>query len=385
MTRKYRNRNRKTKSKNIKGSKKVKRVKKVKSRSRSKDKIGGAAAIGKAAIGSLSKIPSGYTPFIWKEPSSYVKIVGEAAIETVYAGLFAFMSLLNIPFTPLDQFIPSELCKKLFGKDKIICESTFGEYAFSGINNKKPKLIPEVSACSQSTGTHITMCKPKFQTNNQTNNQKGGQKGGWDKNENYQIVLDKIIKINLYLRRYEDPYTVMEEIIERIFDIEVINKMINIYNYFTKGIESVTGNLEQCDQDLFDKASGGTINESQADYKLKKCGVEADMLYLDFDRSKEECPGCGKFTQFLKVVSQYSRLSTSALFGEQNQDDMFAIVNIIYLVIFPKLEQIEQIPDEIKGIIQDIGIIFSNINCRCKILELMEKRVATLNSKTQST
>lgn len=171
------------------------------------------------------------------------------------------------------------------------------------------------------------------------------------------------------------PEAVMKEIIDEITDKSILKRMIDIYIYFTEGIVGIKGTLEECDLDLIDKSSEGTIRESQSDFKLKKCGVEADMLYLHYDRSKEECTSCGHWEQFFKVVTQYGRLSTSALFGDQN--DMFSIVNIIYDVILPKIEDQDI---DIKEITKNIGIIFSNVNCRSNIKFLMDQRLAKLNS-----
>lgn len=338
----------------------------------------GMKDIGKSSTDALSKVakmpklPDGLQPFLYKPPFSPVVFAYETLKDVAYALTFSTMSILNLPFSPLDQFIPEELCKKLNKDNKVICESTFGEYALSGIETTTAKLIPKVSKCSQTTGKHISVCKP--------NEKKGG---GWDKTKNYKTVLERLIKLNLYLRRYEAPSMLMNEILKNITDKKLLRKMIEIYKYFTirEDIKEVTTNetstLEICDKDLLDKASGGIIKD-KPDYKIKSCDVEPDMVYLDYDRSEDECPSCGKWFQFLKVVSQYKRVSITSLFGEQN--DMFIIVNIIYDVILPKIKRMNHLPDNDKIIElkKDIGIMFSNINCRCKLLKLMEDKLDNL-------
>lgn len=337
----------------------------------------------KKTSNNFQTLEEGLTPFLYKPPATFLSVFLTLMYEIGYASTFTIASLLSIPFESMDQFIPPKICEKMFNSKDYggikVCENKILDFALYGIT-EKPKLIPKISSCLSTKGSHVVAC-------GQTG---GGETGGEDKTNHYQIVLDRLIKLNLFLKKYIIPRTIIQKMIENTHNIELLTKMIVIYNYFTQNTKNYRSDkitdeerTTQCDKELKET----TVEDTDTYKILKEMGDDNDSLielhYDNYNKIKPGHPGycgsCGEWTQFLNILSPYINLMNTSIFGEPD-NDIFIIVRIIYDVILPKLNKPNSNSENINTLSKNIGSIFKNINCRSNILQLMEDRLSELNS-----
>jgi hypothetical protein len=186
-----------------------------------------------------------------------------------------------------------------------------------------------------------------------------------------KIIEKKLVKINLYLRKYECPMSKVESLIENINDSALLEKLLESCNLLleekTVYIEDDTKEkrkrkTEMCDQELYE-------------YDLS---ILPDSTHLDFNIDPEKetgsCESCSE-NKWAEVLVRYGCFFSSALIGNKN-NMTYILINIVEDVA--TMNSINN--DKPDPVVENIKKILQNIECRSNLREVISNRIKLLKS-----
>jgi len=200
-------------------------------------------------------------------------------------------------------------------------------------------------------------------------------------NKKLEIILDKLIKVNLYLRKYECPTKKLEYLINNVNDKQLLSSILTICNdlleenTYKTGVDNRTRGV-QCDaqyREIKDK----TMNDLELD---------ADMLYSDWYRNdlydmfhgneppeEIKCSSCKSSALWPNLLGKYGCMLSGSLFGSKG-DMNYIITNILL-----DMSSSEKGLAKNDAIRTNITIMLKNIECRSNLREIIRKKIDVLN------
>ena len=198
-------------------------------------------------------------------------------------------------------------------------------------------------------------------------------------NKKLDVILDKLIKVNLYLRKYECPRKKLQYLIDNVNDKELLKSMLKICNELL-GIEDFYG--KEADNRERGVECDNKYNKNKT-VGMKDLEINAEAIYTDWWRSDLEkllpfdiapestkCATCKQ--PWANLLGKYGCLTSSALLGTKS-DINYIIMNILLDMSSSKSGLDNN--DEIKKNITDI---LKNMECRSDLRSLIKDRIAEL-------
>lgn len=188
-----------------------------------------------------------------------------------------------------------------------------------------------------------------------------------------KLIQEKLVKFNLYLRKYACPMNKLESLIHNINNKELLEKML-------ESLESLLGenNYKKFDGDEKENRIK-RIQSCDANYKYD-LSITPDSTYMDFEIDPEKeppkCKSCSSSTSWAEVVVRYGCFFSKALHGNKN-NMTYILMNIV--------QDIATINGSNDIIIESITNILKNIECRSNLREVIKNRIVELNPKKSNT
>ena len=325
-------------------------------------------------------------------------------------------SIISLPVRNLDEIIPPQLCSRFMEND-FVCSQTMLQYLFTGSKKDyKKMLLPEdkkncitydekgnrIVQCKISGGSGnselkkykggtatemIIECNKKTsETQSQSDDTNSGKltnpKGSKSPTDpdpddklnkhmerKLKLLLDKLIKVNLYLRKYQCPKDKLISLIEKIKDkkllekmLELCNKLLGDYNFNLS--LSDQNRTKQCDEEFkYNKTERG--EEYTDDLKVVP---EIKYMRLWYKEGETDCKTCSM--PWADLLGKYACLLSSSLIGSKNE------INYILLNIVQDMDVIEKGTG--KAIYTNITHIIKNIECRSNLRKVLQNQIDKL-------
>lgn len=311
-------------------------------------------------------------------------------------------SITTLPIRNIDEFIPPEICK--IWVNPFSCSQSVLQYLFTGTKPDHRKVLPESDKNDcisyDQDGNKIVHCKQKGGSNTKKYKYKGkkygkqyGGKGmiiecsdsniqknstskskGLDKNklikylkQNLGLLLNKLKKLNTYLRKYLCPKDKLEALIENVNDIMLLKKTYEVCNILLKDYKydnnkTDTDRLKTCD-DEYTKLGKGTLR------------VQSDTKHLGiliFPRGGKDCDDCTQLNLWAETLGKYYSLFKGSINGNTN--------NIHYIIMNIIRDLAKMDTNQTDGIIKEIADILKNIECRTNLTQVIKDRINKLNN-----
>jgi hypothetical protein len=186
-----------------------------------------------------------------------------------------------------------------------------------------------------------------------------------------KTVKEKLVKFNLYLRKYACPMNKLESLIHNINNIGLLEKMLESLNVLLG-----EDNYEKIDEE--DEKEKRIKRIKSCDSKYISNGydlsITADSTYMDFEIDPEkEPPKCKSCSNpWAEVVVRYGCFFSKALTGNKN-NMTYILMNIV--------QDIATIHSSNDPIIKSIIDILENIECRSNLRKVISNRIKEIKSK----
>ena len=179
------------------------------------------------------------------------------------------------------------------------------------------------------------------------------------------IIQEKLIKFNLYLRKYECPMNKLESMIHNINNVELLDKM-------SESLDTLLGD------DNYEVMQGD--EKEQRIKRIKSCDskysydltVKPESTYMNFNIDPEKeppiCKSCSN--TWAEVVVRYGCFLSKSLHGNKN-NMTYILMNIV--------QDMATINGSNDHIIESIRDILKNIECRSNLRQVILNRIEELN------
>ena len=340
-----------------------------------------------------------FTQFLNLSVQAILKIVG---------------SMTTLPIRNVDELIPPELCKTF--ANPFACSQSVLQYLFTGTKPDHRKVLPESDKNDcisyDEDGNKIVHCKQKGGTRKKNKNKskynyqyRDTQYGGngmiiecHDKdsskkyrnikkkskqeeeeeeenkknekkkkflNERLKMLINKLKKLNIYLRKYLCPKNKLESLIEKINNIKLLEKTLRVCNILL--------NTYKYDENKTDKDRLETCDEEYNKLGKGKLTVQADTKHLGlliFPRDGEDCNDCSQASLWAETLGKYYSLFKGALAGNKNN---------IHYIMMNIIEDMAKI-DTKNDVLIEIKNILQNIECRTNLRQVIKDRIDKLKN-----
>ena len=195
-----------------------------------------------------------------------------------------------------------------------------------------------------------------------------------------KIIQEKLIKFNLYLRKYECPMKKLESFIRPINNIELLKKL-----------------LESCNLLLGDEKNYIEIEKEKKETKenrierIKTCdsiyrqnfalSITPDSTYMHFnidpEKQTNQCSKICSTNAWAEVIVRYGCFFSKALNGNKN-NMTYILMNIVQDMATININNSED------PIIGNIKFILKNIECRSNLRHVIINRINDLNEPKKS-
>jgi len=185
-----------------------------------------------------------------------------------------------------------------------------------------------------------------------------------------KIIQEKLIKFNLYLRKYECPKNKLKSLIDSVNNPELLEKMLETCELLLgeNNYEILQGDETQ------QRINRIGSCDSKYNYDLTTI---PDTIHLDFnldpDKEPSPCESCAS-NKWAEVVVRYGCFFTKALNGSKNN------MTYILLNIIQDMASISKFDEEYDPIIVNITHILKNIECRSNLRGVIENRIQELKT-----
>ena len=186
------------------------------------------------------------------------------------------------------------------------------------------------------------------------------------------IIQERLLKFNIFLRKYACPMNKLESLIQNINNKELLEKMLDALDRLL-------------DEDNYEVMQGD--EKENRIKRIKSCDAKynydlsiiPDSTYMDFniDPEKEQpkCKSCSN--AWAEVVVRYGCFLSKSLTGNKN-NMTYILINIV--------QDMATINGSNDPIIENIQDILKNIECRSNLRKVISNRIEELNplKKTKS-
>ena len=183
--------------------------------------------------------------------------------------------------------------------------------------------------------------------------------------KNLNLIEEKLIKVNIYLRKYQCPEDKIKSLISSIKDKELLKKMYEVCNSLLgetaifNDIQTDKERLETCDTE-YNKNSTEPLK------------VNPDARHLGtliFPNPKLDCKECNKINLWAETLGKYMCLFSSTIEGNKNN------INYIILNIIRDMSKIVIDTKNEDPIINRITDILKNIECRSNLRKVIHDQM----------
>ena len=186
-----------------------------------------------------------------------------------------------------------------------------------------------------------------------------------------KIIQEKLVKFNLFLRKYECPMSKVKSLIENINDSALLEKLLESCDLL---LEEETDYIED---DTKEKRKNKTefCDEQLYEYDLS---ILPDSTHIDFnidpDKETGSCESCSG-NKWAEIIVRYGCFFSKALNGNRN-NMTYILINIVEdVATMDSINSAEPDP-----IIENIKKILQNIECRSNLRKVISERIKLLNS-----
>jgi hypothetical protein len=194
-----------------------------------------------------------------------------------------------------------------------------------------------------------------------------------------KIIEEKLVKFNLYLRKYECPMSKVESLLNTINNAELLENMLKTCTILL-GDENNYKPMEGEDEKEKRKKRIQSCDLTY-DYDLT---VKPDSTHLDFNIDPEQeppsCESCSS-NKWAEVIVRYGCFFSKALNGNKN-NMTYILINIVQdMATINNSNDSNQDEDPV---ILNIKHILQNIECRSNLREVISNRIQALNIINQN-
>jgi hypothetical protein len=185
-----------------------------------------------------------------------------------------------------------------------------------------------------------------------------------DLNQHLNLLLDKLKKLNIYLRKYLCPKRKMTSLIYSINDVTLLEKTLKVCKTL----------LNKYEYDQYAKRDD-RLKKCDSEYNKLKIGelkVQADTKHLGLLIFPKDlnCTDCNTGSLWAEVVGKYYSLFKGSIKGNRN-NIYYIIMNIVQDMAKLDTNQNDEIINEIKNIV-------TNIECRSNLTQVIKYRIKEL-------
>lgn len=212
------------------------------------------------------------------------------------------------------------------------------------------------------------------------------------------LIKNKLLRINLFLRKYECPPKKLKTLIDNINDVELLEKMEKLCAVLIDGYKNDSNDttltarlarINTCDTEYIAGVTNIGTDPKNPNVKLDTTvpvtiPVKSDFTYFDFnikdkdlipedgDKRSPACKSCkSPVDVWTRVFFKYGCLLESSVSG--NKNNINRLLSTVMEEITSKEMKFKNDP-----IIQHISNILKNIECRSGLRKIMADRVEKL-------
>lgn len=181
-----------------------------------------------------------------------------------------------------------------------------------------------------------------------------------------RIIEERLIRFNLYLRKYECPMSKLESLISSVYNIELLEKMLSSCNILLgeNNYKDMEGDEKEQRKNRIEEC------DSKFNYNLNIIPDSTNIDFnVDIDKMPSSCQSCSS-NKWAEIVVRYGCLFSKAINGSRN--------NMTYILINIVEEMATLNNDDPDPIIGNIKEILQNIECRSNLRGVIEKRIKLL-------
>jgi hypothetical protein len=181
-----------------------------------------------------------------------------------------------------------------------------------------------------------------------------------------KLIEEKLIKFNLYLRKYECPMSKLESLINAINNADLLKQMLEASNLLLgdNNYEEITGVNEK-----EKRKKRIELCDSKYDYALT-INPDSTMIDFNFDKTAETCGTCSE-NKWAEIIVRYGCFFSKSLTGSKN-NMTYILINIV--------QDVATLNNVDDPIITNIKHILKNIECRSNLRKVIEKRISIINT-----
>jgi len=186
------------------------------------------------------------------------------------------------------------------------------------------------------------------------------------------LMQEKLVKFNLYLRKYECPMNKLKSLIDKINDVELLEKMFESLNKLLD--DDNYAKIDELNEPDEKKQRIKRIELCDSKYGNYDLSVTPDSTIMNFEIDPEkEVPTCKSCSvnAWTEVIVRYGCFFSKALVGNGN-NMTYILMNIV--------QDMSTINDTKDGIIENIKHILKNIECRSNLREVISNRIQELKT-----
>jgi len=239
-------------------------------------------------------------------------------------------------------------------------------------------------------------------------------------NNRLKIIKEKLKKLINFLRQYKNPEEKMKSIIDSINDIEILKKVKIIYEaYITittnEGIKDYGIGKYRPNPNISDSRVRGNACDKLF-YDTTTPLQNPDIEYYNFTSLIDStetpvCTDCNVPNSALSVLKNYYKQIQYLFEGNKKYNINYIIINILHEIIILNTKGVlinpgninsqvrtintpqskgtlndimplgtSEYTDSINKINNEIIIMLKNINCRCNIIDLLDKKINELDN-----
>jgi hypothetical protein len=188
-----------------------------------------------------------------------------------------------------------------------------------------------------------------------------------------KLMQEKLVKFNLYLRKYECPMNKLKSLIDKINDVELLEKMLESLDKLLD-----LDNYEQINGEDEKENRKKRIQSCDSKYDNYDLSIIPDSTIMEFEIDPEKqtptCKSCSG-NAWTEVIVRYGCFFSKSLNGNKN-NMTYILMNIV--------QDMATLNESTDGVIQNIKYILKNIECRSNLRKVITTRIEELKTPNKN-
>jgi hypothetical protein len=202
------------------------------------------------------------------------------------------------------------------------------------------------------------------------------------KNDRLEIIKKKLKQLIIFLRQYKSPEKKMISIINKINDIEILQKVKGIYETYILLGKTADNKPDYGTGNYIDYKNQDDNSCDNVDLQLQN--TNPDIEYYDFtplideNSLTDKCHDCTSTKSAFSLFNNYKRQLQYLFEGNRKNNINNLIINIIHEIIILKDKSfLYKVPinNSVNNLNNEIIKLLKSINCRCNIIKIINDRI----------